>query len=499
MSRDLYITFLEEGESVKGIVPGRRYYLWEVDELKQAIDADITDKNLEHVKKGFELYMDGELALKGMFIFGSMVELTVLDYVKRLVDASAGTKDAKMTFHQSLESKFENEISMLKTPYFKKFVDTCEQEISDHEFSLDQLYKLFEFLESLYSSANEIDKMVEYLNKCIGVYQFNDRDFTCFFNFFKNYFESIKQEEYRSICMAEPQYSSFIELLSSPLIKNPQEGFELTDQINTEIRDEIIRQLQKPDNPITKRDGIQSIAKDQVEKAIIKWSKEAELDNDIIKKLEDIIGYRLIAQDEENEFNIENELIFSEEASESEKVTDYNLDKKEEISHDNQQKVETMLKLYQEGKIKDPLNLTDDDKLLIEKELNVQTGLLDKETLEAIYKENGLNPGLISILHGEKTKYRIVEEVELLENISNGDLSNVFPEDENSGRRIASYEMFKNEIHQFLLEYDESIVNKQLRLAILEKNDLALFKKWSIAVYAIKYSEIICKALRTKI
>ncbi|OOV39637.1 hypothetical protein BS756_00115, partial [Staphylococcus sp. MB371] len=169
---------------------------------------DITDKNLEHVKKGFELYMDGELALKGMFIFGSMVELTVLDYVKRLVDASAGTKDAKMTFHQSLESKFENEISMLKTPYFKKFVDTCEQEISDHEFSLDQLYKLFEFLESLYSSANEIDKMVEYLNKCIGVYQFNDRDFTCFFNFFKNYFESIKQEEYRSICMAEPQYSS---------------------------------------------------------------------------------------------------------------------------------------------------------------------------------------------------------------------------------------------------------------------------------------------------
>lgn len=480
---------------MKYIVPDRRYYLWEVEEIKKAMDTDIKDKNLEHVKKGFELYMDDELALKGMFVFGSMVELSVIDYVKRLVSASAGTEDAKLAFHQTLECKFNEELNLLKTPYFKKFVNTCENEISDHEFSLDHLYKLFKSLENLYSSANEIDKMVEYLKVCIGVYEYKDGDFTCFFNFFKNYFESIKQEEYRSICMAEPQYSSYIELLSSPLIKNPQEGFELTDQINKEIRNEIIRQLQEPDNPIIKRDSIQSIAKDQVEKAILKWTKNEDIDGDIINKLENIIGYRFIAQDTEDHFNVENELLFSTNTSED---RTQNIDSKPKDLDDNQEKVDTMIKLYQEGKILDPLNLTEKDKVLIDQELSRQNGLLHKHELEEVYKENNVNPELITLLHGEKTKYRLEEEIEQLENISNGDLSSIFPENENSGRRIAFYEMFKSEIHQYLCEYDESIVNKQLRSTILEKNDLSLFKQWAIAVYAIKYSEIIFNALKAE-
>ncbi|MEK5504094.1 hypothetical protein [Bacillus sp. FSL M8-0168] len=509
MARDLFLRFKEEGERLKELSPDRHYYLWEMDQLKEVIEQDLEEKKKDPVKKAFVLYLNGEQTVEGMFYFGKHTDLSVVDYIKLLVQEIDGNETEKEKFFKILDEKHNKELSLLESNHFEKFVVNCEVEMGDHQFSLKQLHEIFGELIKYYRPTTEIDKMVDYLRNCQKVCSFNyeESEFKYFVNFIKNYYKSIKITEYITISLEVPEYSKYMNLFQSPLI-DPLEGMKQTEVLNEAIKNEAFKQMMSSNTPIEKREDFKEIVRSEVEKSIIEVSKESYVDDEILSELENIIGFKLRVSDTEyeleNSFNSEN---FSElpdqqsdplESQDEGNNNDMKIQIQNEEIDEKQAKAEVLFELFQAGQIKDILNLTEQEKELVKEELNKKSGNITKEELAAVYSKADIDPELISFLQGDKKSYNIRAEMDRLEDIAAGEVGLVFLEDENRGRSSAMYEMFKDNVHSFLLKYDEQKVNSILRQSVLEQNDLSIFKDWAAKAYVVFVAEIIMNGLDSK-
>jgi hypothetical protein len=468
MGKEIYVQFVNDGNSIKGIDESTQYTISHLDDVKKAIDLDLSGREIERVEKSYHLFINGKKQLQGKMLFGKDYSLSFEALVTKTVTSIPGISDQERNeFLNEFSEALKVEKELFNDEYFRGFSSMFDQEFTDKDFSLRELSRIFELVSKLFRPTSELDKMIRYIGSCFKDYAEDQQSsFEDLLNFIDVYGQSLKLSELDLTYKKHEGYTQFSNTINHPDI-DIMVGIPIQNNLNKMISEKAFNHL-KSGNELTET-SLFKIVDLEIEQAVGTLYKKVSVSKEVKAILDPLGGY--LNNELEDVVEMKEEL--------------YKDDKPLVMQPSNDEVMDALTLLAKQGKIQNILSLTDQERDMVNAAVLKKREDITSDQMIQLVKTTSLPPKLVTYLFDDKNTYKRSEETKILEDVSEGEFDNVFFGSD--GKAVTMYEELKEAVNAYLLSYDEATVNERLRKAYLEECDLTEFKVWAVEVYLQKY------------